>query len=67
MSNVLYFAVFLPDGSYGPAWTGQLVMLTLPPGGEVGHQTNERTDPMLSFASGTGEGPIGGPAPASPR
>ena len=44
-------------------WTGvhsQLVMMTIPPGGEIGEETHEHTDQLLSFVSGTGEGIVGG-------
>ncbi|GHD41769.1 cupin domain-containing protein [Mycetocola manganoxydans] len=44
-------------------WTGvhsQLVMMTIPPGGEIGDETHEHTDQLLSFISGTGEGTVGG-------
>jgi mannose-6-phosphate isomerase-like protein (cupin superfamily) len=39
-------------------WTGrhaQLVIMTIPPGGEIGEETHEDTDQILSFVSGTGE------------
>lgn len=44
-------------------WTGkhsQLVMMTIPPGGEIGEETHEHTDQLLSFVSGTGKGTVGG-------
>lgn len=43
-------------------WTGQhsqLVMMTIPPGGEIGEETHEHTDQLLSFVSGTGKGTVG--------
>jgi mannose-6-phosphate isomerase-like protein (cupin superfamily) len=39
-------------------WTGmhaQLVIMTIPPGGEIGEETHEDTDQILTFVSGTGE------------
>lgn len=39
-------------------WTGrhvQLVIMTIPPGGEIGEEIHEGTDQILSFVSGTGE------------
>ncbi len=39
-------------------WTGkhaQLVIMTIPPGGEIGEETHEDTDQILTFVSGIGE------------
>ena len=39
-------------------WTGehtQLVIMTIPPGGEIGEEVHE-VDQILTFVSGTGEG-----------
>src|SRR3954464_12859719 len=39
-------------------WTGehtQLVIMTIPPAGEIGEEGHEDTDQILTFASGTGE------------
>jgi len=39
-------------------WTGkhtQLVIMTIPPGGEIGQETHETNDQILTFVSGTGE------------
>src|SRR4029453_6195942 len=39
-------------------WTGkhtQLVIMTIPPGGEIGAETHEDTDQILTFVSGTRE------------
>jgi mannose-6-phosphate isomerase-like protein (cupin superfamily) len=39
-------------------WTGrhaQLVIMTIPPGGEIGEETHEDTDQILTFVSGTGQ------------
>ncbi len=43
-------------------WTGrytQLVIMTLPPGGEIGDEVHEQTDQILTFVSGTGEARVG--------
>ncbi len=43
-------------------WTGrytQLVIMTLPPGGEIGDEVHEETDQILTFVSGTGEARVG--------
>ena len=43
-------------------WTGrhtQLVIMTIPPGGEIGEETHEGTDQILTFVSGTGEAIVG--------
>lgn len=43
-------------------WTGkytQLVIMTIPPGGEIGEEVHEETDQILSFVSGTGEAVVG--------
>ena len=44
-------------------WTGehsQLVIMTIPPGGEIGEETHEDTDQILTFVSGTGKAKVGG-------
>ena len=44
-------------------WTGkhtQLVIMTIPPGGEIGAETHEDTDQILTFVSGSGEADVGG-------
>ena len=43
-------------------WTGkhtQLVIMTIPPGGEIGEEIHE-VDQILTFVSGTGEARVGG-------
>ncbi len=38
-------------------WTGrhtQLVVMTIPPGGEIGEETHDENDQILSFVSGVG-------------
>ena len=44
-------------------WTGehtQLVIMTIPPDGEIGEEVHEDTDQILTFVSGTGEAMVGG-------
>lgn len=44
-------------------WTGehaQLVIMTVPPGGEIGEEVHEDTDQILTFVSGTAEARIAG-------
>ena len=44
-------------------WTGehaQLVIMTIPPGGEIGQETHEHTDQILTFVSGTGAADVAG-------
>ena len=44
-------------------WTGehtQLVIMTIPPGGEIGEETHEDTDQILTFVSGTGKAIVSG-------
>lgn len=44
-------------------WTGehtQLVVMTVPPGGEIGEEVHEDTDQILTFVSGTGEARVSG-------
>ncbi len=44
-------------------WTGdhtQLVIMTIPPGGEIGEEVHEGIDQILSFVSGTGEARVAG-------
>lgn len=44
-------------------WTGahtQLVIMTIPVGGEIGQETHEQTDQILTFVSGTGEAVVAG-------
>jgi mannose-6-phosphate isomerase-like protein (cupin superfamily) len=44
-------------------WTGehvQLVIMTIPPGGEIGEEVHEDTDQILTFVSGVGEAKVGG-------
>ncbi len=44
-------------------WTGehsQLVIMTIPPGGEIGKEVHEGIDQILTFVSGTGEAQVDG-------
>lgn len=44
-------------------WTGthtQLVVMTIAPGGEIGEETHEDNDQILTFVSGTGEAVVEG-------
>ena len=44
-------------------WTGehsQLVIMTIPPGGEIGEEVHEDVDQILTFVSGTGKAVVAG-------
>jgi mannose-6-phosphate isomerase-like protein (cupin superfamily) len=44
-------------------WTGQhaqLVVMTIPPDGEIGEEVHPDTDQILTFVSGSGEARVGG-------
>jgi mannose-6-phosphate isomerase-like protein (cupin superfamily) len=44
-------------------WTGkhtQLVIMTIPPGGEIGEEVHEDTDQILTLVRGTGEATVSG-------
>ncbi|WP_225753600.1 cupin domain-containing protein [Actinotalea sp. Marseille-Q4924] len=44
-------------------WTGehtQLVVMTIPPGGEIGEEVHEDIDQILTFVSGIGEAIVSG-------
>ena len=44
-------------------WTGkntQLVIMTIPPGGEIGEEVHDENDQILTFVSGTGEATVSG-------
>ncbi|MDQ7907212.1 cupin domain-containing protein [Phytohabitans sp. ZYX-F-186] len=46
-------------------WTGrhaQLVIMTIPPDGEIGEEVHPDTDQILTFVSGVGEARVGGRA-----
>jgi mannose-6-phosphate isomerase-like protein (cupin superfamily) len=44
-------------------WTGehtQLVIMTIPPGGEIGEEVHEHIDQILTFVSGVGQADVAG-------
>ncbi|PWF82735.1 cupin domain-containing protein [Kocuria rosea] len=44
-------------------WTGkhsQIVIMTVPAGGEIGEEVHEHTDQILTFVAGTGEADLNG-------
>ena len=44
-------------------WTGQhaqIVVMTIPTGGEIGEEVHEHTDQILTFVAGTGEADLNG-------
>ena len=44
-------------------WTGehtQLVVMTIPPGGEIGMETHDENDQILQFVSGNGRAEVAG-------
>ena len=44
-------------------WTGphtQLVVMTIPPGGEIGAEVHRENDQILTFVSGTGQADVNG-------
>ena len=44
-------------------WTGQhaqIVVMTIPTGGEIGEEVHEHTDQLLTFVAGTGEADLNG-------
>ena len=44
-------------------WTGQhaqIVVMTIPTGGEIGEEVHEHTDQILTFVAGTGEADMNG-------
>ncbi len=44
-------------------WTGphtQLVVMTIPPGGEIGEEVHEENDQILTFVSGVGQAVVAG-------
>ena len=51
-------------------WTGehtQLVIMTIPPGGEIGEEVHPDNDQILTFVSGTGEATSRAPRSRWPR
>ena len=66
MASVIHFSI-ATEAEKSPdfrrvLWTGehsQLVVMTIPPGGEIGEEVHEDTDQILTFVSGTGEARVG--------
>ena len=67
MASVIHFSI-ATEAEKSPdfrrvLWTGehsQLVIMTIPPGGEIGEEVHEDTDQILTFVSGTGEATVSG-------
>ena len=56
-------AVALEERYFESMWTGehsQLVIMTIPPDGEIGEEVHEGLDQILTYVSGTGEAQVGG-------
>ena len=67
MASVIHYTIATEAEKYGDfrrvLWTGkntQLVIMTIPPGGEIGEEVHEDIDQILTFVSGTGEAKISG-------
>jgi mannose-6-phosphate isomerase-like protein (cupin superfamily) len=67
MASVVHFTI-ATEAEKSPdfrrvLWTGtktQLVVMTIPPGGEIGEEVHEDIDQILTFVSGIGEARVGG-------
>ena len=67
MASVIHFTI-ATEAEKSPdfrrvLWTGehtQLVIMTIPPDGEIGEEVHEDTDQILTFVSGTGEATVSG-------
>jgi mannose-6-phosphate isomerase-like protein (cupin superfamily) len=67
MASVIHFTI-ATEAEQSPdfrrvLWTGehsQLVIMTIPPGGEIGEEVHEDVDQILTFVSGTGEATVSG-------
>jgi mannose-6-phosphate isomerase-like protein (cupin superfamily) len=67
MASVIHFSI-ATEAEKSPdfrrvLWTGehsQLVIMTIPPGGEIGEEVHEDVDQILTFVSGTGEAMVSG-------
>ena len=65
MASVINFTI-ATDAEKSPdfrrvLWTGehaQLVIMTIPPGGEIGEEVHPDTDQILTFVSGIGEATV---------
>src|SRR5688500_20236135 len=67
MASVIHYTIATEAEKYADfrrvLWTGkntQLVIMTIPPGGEIGEEVHEDIDQILTFVSGTGEAQIYG-------
>ena len=67
MASVIHYTIATEAEKYADfrrvLWTGkntQLVIMTIPPGGEIGEEVHEDTDQILTFVSGTGEATVSG-------
>jgi mannose-6-phosphate isomerase-like protein (cupin superfamily) len=67
MASVIHFEI-ATEAEKSPdfrrvLWTGehtQLVIMTIPPGGEIGEETHPDNDQILTFVSGTGKAIVSG-------
>ena len=67
MASVIHFSI-ATEAEKSPdfrrvLWTGehsQLVIMTIPPGGEIGEEVHEDVDQILTFVSGTGKAIVSG-------
>ena len=67
MASVIHFTI-ATEAEKSPdfrrvLWTGehsQLVVMTIPPGGEIGEEVHPDTDQILTFVSGTGQAIVSG-------
>jgi mannose-6-phosphate isomerase-like protein (cupin superfamily) len=67
MASVIHFTI-ATEAEKSPdfrrvLWTGehtQLVIMTIPPGGEIGEETHPDNDQILTFVSGTGKAIVSG-------
>ena len=67
MASVIHYTIATEAEKYADfrrvLWTGkntQLVIMTIPPDGEIGEEVHEDIDQILTFVSGTGEARIDG-------
>ena len=67
MASVIHYTIATEAEKYADfrrvLWTGkntQLVIMTIPPGGEIGAEVHEDIDQILTFVSGTGKAIVSG-------
>ena len=67
MASVIHYTIATEAEKYADfrrvLWTGkntQLVIMTIPVGGEIGEETHPDNDQILTFVSGTGKAIVGG-------